>query len=893
MSTDIVNKVKPYTDNVRTRYHGKDVRHSVADSIDAIAAVVGDAVNNQIADYDAFMIERRYPINDKEFYSIIRGGISDYGYPSTTDPSNKNGVTNAIGITKPVLIKIEDNTGDNYYQINRVWGYTDAAGQTPEATAINIEHPLGRDGTLLILPVSGRVSFRVSFRRLDNTVAVDTEELSQKFRVYTAMDSDVIYDGRDKLKNTPTVLANFNGVSNLTRLNDMPKWSSATIKGDKLKELVGESFPGINDLLDATYYVAQKEQFEALGSHWNRYTITSFAMNKLWGGYTIVGDDDSDITWVYSSDIINNAIYGERDRNKNDPKILTWFRVTYSKSSDDQSSLDSLQNMPPWSITTLPGRKFKPLLGNNFPGASEIIDDNSYLMRKEQYGTPGYYFYRYIFTNLSMSKTWIGVSLMGHDDTITWTKVIQPTDKTLSIENAPADAAAVGAALESNSSRVRILVFGNSFSYSDLGLVPALLNECGVLVEFGILYKSGATIQDHIERWNNDQSYEAFSYCDGTRWTNNWINDTDTMTDKSNTARNILKRIKWDYIVFQSGDPTGLETLADSVTDFISNDRTILENFGSYPVSYLFNCNHSKGANCKYRPNDPTSEVLGEPVSNQRLLDYASRAEKLLEDGNFILDILPCGTAVQNARQLNVFKGIGDVVNGAGHLCHDDVGHLQNGIATLIPAYAATLKILEVIGSKQKIYGSQIRPTDTWLEQYNLLTRGRESTDPFYGVSHGLSKGLTRENVLLAAKCAVQAYKHPYQITDITGNSPAITNPPSEEFSKMVRDACVYRVHVVLNNNIATMQEAFDDIVTAHHAGKMIEIEVNIGIAKVYGILNAESIQDQTGVINGLIFSVVLDLATAGGGTEAAPQLMQIVIQSGSVTASQLNLETA
>ena len=89
------------------------------------------------------------------------------------------------------------------------------------------------------------------------------------------------------------------------------------------------------------------------------------------------------------------------------------------------------------------------------------------------------------------------------------------------------------------------------------------------------------------------------------------------------------------------------------------------------------------------------------------------------------------------------------------------------------------------------------------------------------------------------------------------------------------------------------MQEAFDDIVTAHHAGKMIEIEVNIGTTKVYGILNAESIQDRTGVINGLTFSVVLDLATAGGGTEAAPQLMQIVIQSGSVTASQLNLETA
>lgn len=770
----IVDDVKEKTDDIRTKVYGREVRSSIADGIDEIAEVVDTAVSNQIADYDAFMIERRYPKNGKEFYSIIPGGITKYGYPST-DSSSKYGVTSAIEITKPVLIKIVDNTGDNYYQINRVWGYTDTAGTTPEATAINYENPLGRDGTLLILPVSGRVSFRVSFRRLDDNVAVDTTELSQKFRVYTAMDSDVIYDGRDKLKNTP--------------------------------------------------------------------------------------------------------------------KVLTWF--TDGLSAD----FTSLADMPPWSITLTKGEKLKEgLLDPERFDIDDLISADSYILRKEEYGIKGSYFYRYILSTLGATKTWIGFTLINNS-TIRWHKVIQPTDKTLSVENAPADAAAVGAALESNSSRVRILVFGNSFSYSDLGLVPAILNECGVRVEFGILYKSGATIQDHIDRFNNDQSYEAFSYCDGTRWTNNWINPDETMTNKANTARNILRKTKWDYIVFQSGDPTGLETLADLVTNFIYNDATILENFGSYPVSYLFNCNHCKGANCKYRPNDPTSDVLGEPVSNQRLLDYASRAEKLLEDGNFILDILPCGTAVQNARQLEVFKKIGDVDKVDGYLCHDHAGHLQNGIATLIPAYAATLKILEVIGCKQKIYGSQIRPTDTWLEQYNLLTRGRESTDPFYGVSHGPSEGLTEENVLLAAKCAVQAYKHPYQITDITGNSPAITNPPSEGFSRMAREACAYRVHVVLNNNVATMRESFADILAAHNAGKLIEIEVNIGNTKVYGILNAESVKDTSGDVNGLIFSVTLDLAITSGepGTEPEPdpKLLQVVVGPNSVAVNELKLEKA
>ena len=572
------------------------------------------------------------------------------------------------------------------------------------------------------------------------TVTSDLTDPSVNAAARAKTVGDAIYAGRDKTKNTPHVLTWFSGAAALSSLQEMPPWSITTMTGAAFKALV-ENFVNPEELNDEYSCILLKAQFGTPGAYFYRYTLSSLGNTKVWTGYTLVGDP-ARITWNMSKQptdaslsiagrsadalavgtLIDELIYAGRDKTKNTPHVLTWF--------SGAAALSSLQEMPPWSITTMTGAAVKALLAEeNVPHAEELIDGNSYILKKDAYDVTGGYFYKYTISSLGMTKVWTGYTLIGDPATITWTMSSQPTDASLSIAGRPADAKAVGDALEAGGgNRVRILVFGNSFSYSDLGMVPALLSEYGVIVEMGILYYSGAKIQDHIDHFNNQTPYSAFSYCDGTQWTN----AIDTFT-----AQNALDSVHWDYVVFQAGNTVGLETLADLITDYVD-----------YPISYLFNNPHTIGANCKVE-----DVPIGENASNDRFLAFAENARDLLENGNIVLDVLPCGAAVQNARQLSIFKAVGDI----GYLCHDDVGHLQNGISTLIPAYAAALKLLEIIGGKQKIFGSQVRPTDAWLAAYNIFTK----------TMHGASQGLSDANVLLGAKCAVQAYKHPFEITTI------------------------------------------------------------------------------------------------------------------------------
>jgi len=573
------------------------------------------------------------------------------------------------------------------------------------------------------------------------TVTSDLTDTSVNAAARAKTVGDAIYAGRDKTKNTPHVLTWFSGAAAISSLQEMPPWSITTMTGAAFKALV-TNFVNPEELNDANSCILLKEQYGVPGYCFYRYTLSSLGNTKVWTGVTLVGKP-AEITWIMTRQptdktlsidgrpadalavgtLIDELIYAGRDKTKNTPRVLTWY----------SGALASLVEMPPWSITTMSGAVFKTLVEEDFPHADKISDSVSYILKKELFGTPGAYFFRYTLSELAMTRIWTGYTLIGDPATISWNLTSQPTDKTLRIEGRPADAKAVGDAIESGGARIRILVFGNSFSYSDLGMVPALLSEYGVIVEMGILYYSGATIQDHIDHFNNQTPYSAFSYCDGAKWTN----AIDTFT-----AQNALDSVNWDYVVFQAGNPVGLETLANKITDYVD-----------YPLAYLFNNNHSKGANCKNDPNNPDDPPIGEAESDRRFLSYAERASALLADGNIVLDVLPCGAAVQNARQLSVFKAVGDL----GYLCHDDVGHLQNGISTLIPAYAAALKLLEIIGGKQKVFGSQVRPTDAWLAAYNIFTK----------TMHGASQGLSDANVLLAAKCAVQAYKHPFEITTI------------------------------------------------------------------------------------------------------------------------------
>ena len=110
--------------------------------------------------------------------------------------------------------------------------------------------------------------------------------------------------------------------------------------------------------------------------------------------------------------------------------------------------------------------------------------------------------------------------------------------------------------------------------------------------------------------------------------------------------------------------------------------------------------------------------------------------------------LLPCGTAIQNARTTPL-----DSLGDFGHLF--DYLHLQDGIPCLIEAYAATAALLARYGLSERVW------TDTtWINQQWLHSNNIQEIN-------GLPVGMNEENRAIAKQCAIKALENPLSITTI------------------------------------------------------------------------------------------------------------------------------
>lgn len=292
---------------------------------------------------------------------------------------------------------------------------------------------------------------------------------------------------------------------------------------------------------------------------------------------------------------------------------------------------------------------------------------------------------------------------------------------------------------------IKLLVYGSSFTYSTLGLLPAIMQEIAPdkRIILGICYQSGASIQNHITNWNNITAYPVYSEYDSN--IGHWVNTVNSITGPQALARH-----EWDYVGIQQASRratyaseeenyTALETFADIIS----------QNAG-HPISFLYNMVQALNAGATF-PEHYT-QPTGKEKSDAMFGEIAAYAQRALND-KIISAVIPGGTAVQNARTTSL-----DSIGTAGDLAEDNLGHLQNGIATLIPAYAAAYKLCEIMGIKPKMFSIPLSPTDAWLTEYLLYTR----------TEHGTCMGVTDANKLIAQKCAMMAIKHPFEISDMS-----------------------------------------------------------------------------------------------------------------------------
>lgn len=292
--------------------------------------------------------------------------------------------------------------------------------------------------------------------------------------------------------------------------------------------------------------------------------------------------------------------------------------------------------------------------------------------------------------------------------------------------------------------KYKVLVFGNSSTYSVMGYMPAVWKELcpNVDLTFGLLYSSGQSLDGHLTMFNNGTAYPVYSEIS----TGNWANYANSITGKA-----ALDRYKWDLIVIQQSndylmtgeDKNGIDSLCAAIANYLS-----------YPIKFAINMPMSRGANSSslsdYYPDIDDAEAR----SDAAFKDIAAYCEDSL-NYSYISDVIPCGAAIQNARKTNLRQyGVKEF------LCYDDVGHLQNGIGVLCASYAAALKLAEMSGNPAygRAFANTLSPNDTWLNTYNLYTK----------TSHGTCVGVTDANKLIAARCAQQAIKFPYAITTLS-----------------------------------------------------------------------------------------------------------------------------
>ena len=418
----------------------------------------------------------------------------------------------------------------------------------------------------------------------------------------------------------------------------------------------------------------------------------------------------TDTTLLISGSAADSKATGERCDAIEDYAETTPFRPL---TSGELSEASTLLDISPSRYFTADGTKIKTL-EPNFP--FDIGTSLTYFVMVYKYATS----HKYIRI----------LSVDGKKDFTGWTAASHPT--TLYWEDISYNSSTFKPTL-------KVLIFGNSSTYSTWGYLPSLLSEFCPDYNFkiGILYTSGQSLGGHITMFNAGTAYTEFSvFADGV-----WTNTANTVTGK-----NALDSDEWDIIAIQQSNG---EMMSGTGKADISGLCALIAAYIDYPVQFVINMPMTKGANCSgLEPYYPDIEDP-EERSDAAFADFAEYCREGLAE-SYISHVIPCGTAVQNARHTTL-KQYGTFE----YLCDDDVGHLQNGIGVLCASYAAAYKFLEIIGEKAKLFGSPLNPTDEWLADINLYTK----------TAHGSCVGVTDANKILAQRCALQAIKNPYVIT--------------------------------------------------------------------------------------------------------------------------------
>ena len=272
-----------------------------------------------------------------------------------------------------------------------------------------------------------------------------------------------------------------------------------------------------------------------------------------------------------------------------------------------------------------------------------------------------------------------------------------------------------------------ILVIGNSFARDDFCYVPLFMEEIcpNHSVNMDIMYVSGNPLSKHWSNINNQRA--SFTWDTYETKTGKWESRTYILAD------DIVVSHHWDIVIFQEGSVKArtYETTQPYVSQIINFVKS-LQPDAVFAYTII--------------PSLPDGALSIADTTSDDVWKMNATTAKLLYDEGLVSYIIPCGTAIQNARH-----SILDTYGDFGHLTYDG-RHLQEGIPCVIGAYTATEALMGILNINSTIANSHLRITQKWVRTINVLGR------------HGSVIEGNDYDYALAKQCALQAIESPYTL---------------------------------------------------------------------------------------------------------------------------------
>ena len=211
---------------------------------------------------------------------------------------------------------------------------------------------------------------------------------------------------------------------------------------------------------------------------------------------------------------------------------------------------------------------------------------------------------------------------------------------------------------------IKILSIGNSFSQDASHYVYDIAKSAGVNVVVGNIYFAGCSLKTH---WTNaSKNNAAYKYY---KWT------ASGMTEKEKqTVTNCILDEKWDYIVFQQ---------ASGESGFYDTYQPYLNKLIAYVKGLSTNSEVKMALNMTWAyANDSAHAGFINYDNNQISMYYSivnAYRQAISETGIDIL--IPCGTAIQNARTNESLCNIGDELTLDGYHLNEGIGRYIAGLA--------------------------------------------------------------------------------------------------------------------------------------------------------------------------------------------------------------------